>query len=379
MIRILFFIPGLSEGGAEKVMRSLVNHMDQEQFEITVQTIDQYDPSQFLAKGIRYKAINRCKTRWGRKLFSYWFRLCAELNLAYRFFVKDDYDIEVAYLETAATKVIAQSTNKDAVKIVWVHCDLSKKEGIQEARDKIRSQYEKFDRIVCVSEDVRAGFHKVFGPEFDTTAMKNVIDDAEILEKSKEPIEWNGRTGVVQLMAVGRLSPEKGYLHLIRSCKKLKNNNARFHLTILGEGPERERLMRYIDESGLKEHVTLQGAVANPYSWMKRADVIICSSQYEGLSTVVQEAIILGKPVITTPCGGMKDLLGESEYGLIVESDEDGLYRGLYKIINCEDLRLAYAGKAQARRSVFSKSAVINSTQGLFVSLLHQKCEGRKT
>ena len=137
--------------------------------------------------------------------------------------------------------------------------------------------------------------------------------------------------------------------------------------------------MRYIDESGLKEHVTLQGAVANPYSWMKRADVIICSSQYEGLSTVVQEAIILGKPVITTPCGGMKDLLGESEYGMIVESDEDGLYRGLYKIINCEDLRLAYAGKAQARRSVFSKSAVINSTQGLFVSLLHQKCEGRKT
>ena len=127
-------------------------------------------------------------------------------------------------------------------------------------------------------------------------------------------------------MAVGRLSPEKGYLHLIRSCKKLKNNNARFHLTILGEGPERERLMRYIDESGLKEHVTLQGAVANPYSWMKRADVIICSSQYEGLSTVVQEAIILGKPVITTPCGGMKDLLGESEYGMIVESDEDGLY-----------------------------------------------------
>ena len=116
-IRILFFIPGLSEGGAEKVLRNLVNNMDQSKFDITVQTLDPYDPGQYLAPGIHYKAINRRKTGWGRKLFSYWFRLCAEFKLAYRFFVKGDYDIEVAYLETIATKIIAQSVNRKAVKL----------------------------------------------------------------------------------------------------------------------------------------------------------------------------------------------------------------------------------------------------------------------
>ena len=347
-------------------MRSLVNHMDQEQFEITVQTIDQYDPSQFLANGIRYKAINRCKTRWGRKLFAYWFRLCAELNLAYRFFVKDDYDIEVAYLETAATKIIAQSTNKDAVKIAWVHCDLSKKEGIQEARDKIRSQYEKFDRIVCVSEDVRAGFHKVFGPEFDTTAMKNVIDDAEILEKSKEPIEWNGRTGVVQLMAVGRLSPEKGYLHLIRSCEKLKNNNARFHLTILGEGPERQKIEEYINQNSLNNTVKLLGYQENPYKYLKQADVYVCASYIEGYSTAVTEAVIIGLPIITTKCSGMDEILQEGKYGLIVENNEEELYKGIKKMILTEEIRNRYEKLSKERKEHFMIENQLKDVEEIF-------------
>ena len=88
MIKILFFIPGLSEGGAEKVLCNLVNNMDQTKFDITVQTIDKYDSRKFLADGIHYKAINRCKTMLGKKFFSYWFRLCAELKLAYQFFIK---------------------------------------------------------------------------------------------------------------------------------------------------------------------------------------------------------------------------------------------------------------------------------------------------
>ena len=368
MIKILFFIPGLSEGGAEKVMRSLVNNMDQEQFEITVQTIDQYDPRRFLVKGIRYKAINRCKTQLGRKLFSYWFRLCAELNLAHRFFVKDDYDIEVAYLETVATKIIAQSTNKDAVKIAWVHCDFSQKADLYKVARKLRKQYSCFQKIVCVSEDVKVGFHKLLGQDLNAVVMRNVIDDKEILVKSEEPIQGWDTSGVVHLMAVGRLSPEKGYAHLIESCGKLKENKVQFHLDILGEGPERNNLKHIITELELEDYVTLRGAVSNPYSWMKKADIIVCSSQYEGLSTVVQEALILGKAVVTTPCGGMKDLLGNSEYGLIVEPSESGLYEGLYQMVISEKLRSKYSKRAQERSNAFSKMVAVRTTEDFFIN-----------
>lgn len=372
MVKILFFIPGLSEGGAEKVLRSLVNNMDQTKFDITVQTIDEYDPKLYLADGIHYKAVNCCKTVFGKKLFSYWFRLCAELKLAYRFFVKGDYDIEVAYLETGATKIIAQSTNKRAKKLAWVHCDLSKKEGMAASTDKVREQYRQFDKIVCVSEDTRAGFHKLFGTDFDTMVLHNVIDEQEIFEKADQQIEWEKKTGETQLLAVGRLTQQKNFAYLIDTCVKLKVESYQFHLNILGEGPERNHLEKQIVDLGLEDVVTLRGFTNNPYPWMKAADIIVCSSRYEGISTVVQEGFILGKTVVTTPCTGMKELLGDSEYGLIADDSEDGLYQAIVRLLESPELEKKYSEAAQIRGKGFGKSALIHKTEILFENLLIQ-------
>lgn len=152
------------------------------------------------------------QNRIGKKIFSYWFRLCAELKLAYRLFVKDDYDIEVAYLETAATKIIAQSTNKKAVKLAWVHCDLSKKEGMRRSAEKVKKQYSKYDKIICVSRDVETGFRKIFGNDFDTAVLPNVIDEKEIIRKAAEPLyDYEGLPGQMNLLAVGRLTKQKKF------------------------------------------------------------------------------------------------------------------------------------------------------------------------
>lgn len=373
MIKILFFIPGLSEGGAEKVLCNLVNNMDQTKFDITVQTIDEYNPKKYLVDGIHYKAVNRCKSPLGKKLFSYWFRLCAELKLAYRFFVKDDYDIEVAYLETVATKIIAQSTNRRAKKLAWVHCDLSKKEGMAESADKVREQYRQFDKIVCVSEDTREGFHKLFGVDFNTTVLHNVIDEEEIFVKAEQPITGDGNFDETQLLAVGRLTQQKNFSYLIDACGKLRNNGYRFHLNILGEGPERENLENQIKSLQLEDTVELKGFISNPYPWMKAADIIVCSSKYEGISTVIQEAFILGKAVVTTPCTGMIELLGDSEYGLIVDASEDGLYEGLKEMINDPQKIEEYAMAAEKRSKVFGKKTVIGKTEELFLSEIQNK------
>lgn len=371
MIKILFFISGLSEGGAEKVLCSLVNNMDQDKFHITVQTIDKYDSEQFLAKGIRYKAINKCKTKIGRKFFSYLFRLCAELKLAYRFFVKDDYDIEVAYLETIPTKIISQSTNKKAKKLAWVHCDLSMKEGMQAVKDKLRTQYEQFDKIVCVSEDVRRGFHKLIGSDLNAVVLPNVIDDDEIRAKADDFVQWHREDGKVQLIALGRLTRQKNFLRLIKTCGKLRDAGCHFCLNILGEGPERPELEKQITDLELGDFVMLKGFVYNPYPWIKQADVVVCSSDYEGISTVVQEALILSKPIVTTSCTGMKELLGNSEYGMIVDRSEEGLYQGLYRMITDEDMRSMFSKKAKERSALFEKSKVIDMTEKFFDSVLN--------
>lgn len=370
MIKILFLIPDLSGGGAEKVLCNLVNNMDQSKFDITVQTIDEYNPQKFLVEGIRYKAINRCKTTLGQRLFSYCFRLCAELKLAYPLFIKGNYDIEIAYLETIATKIISQSTNKKAAKLAWVHCDLSKKERIEDSIDKLQKQYQAFDKIVCVSQDAQLGFRKLFGKEFDTVVLSNVIDEAEIFKKAEEPIEWHCDSNKKQLLAVGRLTKEKNFAYLIDTCARLRDAGYRFCLTILGEGPERGRLEQRIQDLHLTDMVELKGFCQNPYPYIKNADLVVCSSLYEGLSTVVIESLILGTAVVTTPCSGMKELLGESEYGLIADDSKDGLYYSIMALLESEELRLKYTEKAKLRGTYSAKDRILRETEALFQQFL---------
>ena len=103
---------------------------------------------------------------------------------------------------------------------------------------------------------------------------------------------------------------------------------------------------------------------------MKKADVIVCSSIYEGISTVVLEALILGKSVITTPCGGMKELLGDSEYGMIADDGDNGLYQCMEKFLSDPMLKRQNEVQAKIRAEKFSKSNVLSGTETMFCDVL---------
>lgn len=369
MIKILFFIEGLSGGGAEKVLRTLVNNMDRSAFDITVQTVEPVDPAEYLAPGIRYKAINRARTKIGRKLMSCWIRLCAELKWLYPLYIRDGYDIEAAYLECGSTKMLAGSTNKEALRLAWVHCDLEKK-GLGN-RDKVRSYYETYDKVVCVSEDVRKAYIRLFGDQPEALVLYNVNDEAEILEKADAFSV--GRTAKNDMVAVGRLTEQKGFDRLIDACARLKQDGYDFCLKILGEGLQRDDLELQIRENQLEDRVILMGFQKNPYPYLKEGDLVVCSSRYEGFSTVVTEALILGKPVVTTPCSGMDELLGDSEYGLITEDTTEGIYAGLKRMLDDPQLLEHYAQMAQKRGEAFSKAQLVAATEDFFCQALVEK------
>lgn len=79
----------------------------------------------------------------------------------------------------------------------------------------------------------------------------------------------------------------------------------------MGEGTDREKLEQYIKQHHLETCVRLSGFHTNPYPYLAKADLFVCSSRAEGYSTVITEALILGLPIITTRCAGMQELLGE--------------------------------------------------------------------
>lgn len=368
MNKILFFIDELTGGGAEKVLRTLVNNMDQQKFRITVHTINEADPTGYLVPGIRYRAINRCKTAWGKKLFSYWIRLCAELKWLYPLYIKDDYDVEVAYLECGPTKILAGSTNKKAKKLAWVHCDLKKRPELANQADKLKEYYRMYDKIVCVSGTVKESVQSLFGMDPESVILHNVNDEGQIRKLSRSfSVE---RTEIPTFATIGRLSYEKGNDRLLEACRRLKSDEYLFLVWLIGEGNERRKLEQLIQEYDLQDQVKLWGFQENPYPYMLAADAIVVPSRFEGLSTVVTEALILGKPVVTTPCSGMRELLGDSEYGLITGDNAEGIYQGMKRILENPELRLSFAEKAAIRGGDFSRERLVKQTERFFEELL---------
>ena len=367
MIKILFLIPDLSGGGAERVLCNLVNHMDQSKFEITVQTVNEYDPKKYLAEGIRYKAINRCKTRIGKSLMNYWYRFCTEYKLTYPLYIKDDYDIEVAYLECGATKVLAASTNKKAKKVAWVHCD-AKKKGL--TAEKTGRYYSKYDKVVCVSQEARKSFDEMLSDYADSTVLYNVIDEAEIFRKIQETNSLNWNKEVFHLLTVGRLSYEKGCDRLVEVCRRLKEEGYLFQLHFLGDGPDKKKLQKEFDAKGLSHNVVFEGFSSNPYLYMNQADLIVIPSRTEALSTVAVEALILGKAVVTTPCSGMRELFGESEFGVVTEHSVESLYCNVKRMMDSEELRHRYSRLAEQRGLRFKSEATVKQTEQFFIDLL---------
>ena len=145
MIKILFHIDTLGGGGAEKVLCNLVNHMDQTKFDITIQTVFPDNAAEYLVDGIHYKCIYPSDNKFNRNLY----RIEVAMGLVYALHMKDDYDIEIAYLEFGPTKVIAPSTNKIDKKIAWVHCDFDIAIPDKEVFiKKTATQYKKFDKII---------------------------------------------------------------------------------------------------------------------------------------------------------------------------------------------------------------------------------------
>ena len=366
MIKILFFIETLKAGGAEKVMLDLVNHMDQTKFDVTVQTVWPCNAAKYLVPGIRYKSMYSSESRANHLRY----RAEAESGLAYRLHIKDDYNIECAYLEMGPTKVLASSTNKKAKKLAWVHCDLTKAvDDPQAYAAKTAPWYAKFDQVVCVSQSVKEQFDRLFHNRFDSTVLYNVIDDAAIREKSLLPLPEEAKKRRFTVLSVGRFTAQKNFLRLLQAQKGLLDDGLEHDLWILGDGPERPMLERYVAENGLQDSVWMPGFIENPYPFMREADLLACSSVYEGYSTFMTEGVILGKPIVTTDVSGMRELLGDSEFGLIVKNDNEAFLNGMRKLIKDSNVRGGYAKKAAYRGTYFSCDQIVRHTEEFFCSL----------
>lgn len=362
-MNILFVVNTLGFGGAEKIFMDLIKNFDCEKHKLTVLMIDKYGvyaeqiPDYITKKCVfQHESSPWWKKKWygvigvaGRNLLRK-----GHAEYFYKRYVKEKYDVEIAFLEGDATYFTAQSTNPMSVKYAWVHTDMIKNPWSEECfpnKAEECKSYAAYDRVLAVSQSVKDAFEKKF--DLQAQVIYNALDEKEVFRKAEEFICEKEKKEALRFVTVGRLVEVKGYDRLIKVFAKLYQKHKDIELVIVGDGPEREKLEKLIMDNHLSDVVFLYGYKENPYPYIKSSDVFICSSYAEGFSTVVTEALILGVPTVTTDCAGMRELLGDSHYGLIVKNSEEGLLEGITQMIEQEEVRKMYAEKALERGKKF--------------------------
>ncbi|MGI6285994.1 glycosyltransferase [Neomoorella humiferrea] len=190
----------------------------------------------------------------------------------------------------------------------------------------IRMFYPWADAVVAVSRGVAEDLAKTTGLSLDRIqVIYNPVINPELLKRAREPLDhpWfmPGQPPVV--LSVGRLTSAKDYPTLIRAFARVRKKRPA-RLLILGEGEERPKLETMVRELGLEQDVALPGFEVNPYKYMKRATVFVLSSMWEGLPTVLIEALALGIPVISTDCkNGPSEILEGGRWGRLVPVGKD--------------------------------------------------------
>ncbi|MDW4395816.1 glycosyltransferase [Staphylococcus saprophyticus] len=256
-------------------------------------------------------------------------------------------------------------------KIVYQHNDLKSETEKQingEFKHKyilprVFSLYRFYNKIISVSlqtKELNARNLKNYASYRKFDFVNNSIDYEDILEKIRgknsnnqllinnkeyyliesyknmniiEPKSIN-KTGI-QLITIGRLSPEKDHHKLLLSLKKVIDEYPEIdiNLIILGSGVMEDELKKLVNQLGISEYVSMKGQVDNPYQYLNEADCFILSSNHEGQPMVLLEALALHKPIIATDITGNRSVL-EGTNGQLVENSIEGLKNGIIDLIN---------------------------------------------
>ncbi len=370
MKSVLFLIPTLSHGGAEKVLVNLVNNLENSKFDITVQTLfDGGVNKQYLKPHIKTKSVYK-------KVFpanSYLFALFSP-EFLYKRFIKEHYDIIVSYLEGPTARIVSGCTNENTKIVSWIHCKMDTEKaasvGFRNFKEA-KKCYNKFDYTACVSQWVKNWFVDTFDFKNPIGVLYNTIETDEIITKSNEPIDdITLDKDVFNIISVGKVIAVKAFMRLARIHKRLLDDGIKNHIYILGVGDEQPKIEKYLADNNLTDTFTFLGYNTNPYKYVRDCDLYVCSSLSEGFSTSVTESLIVGTPVVTTLCSGMQEMLGENnEYGIVTENNEDALYEGVKKMLTTPNMLENYAQKAFERGKYFSTEKTTKAVEDMLLNL----------
>ncbi|KFE98668.1 glycosyl transferase family 1 [Chryseobacterium formosense] len=347
--KILIRIGSLRHGGAEKVLINFLKNLPENKYEIDllinlytgmyIKEVPSWVNLHYLLKGemITTNKPNEIPVKAFRVLYQkmfLWFPW-----LLYRFVLKNKkYDVEIAAIH-GMYKELLSSPQKDSKKIIWIQNDIF---NLKEYTPDAIRQFFKFDKILVISNKLKEEMQKVAQSEKEKQAVIkifNPIDKDDTLKKANTIInDYPFSDTTPTFITIGTVYPQKGYDRLLDVHKKLIDEGLKHQIIIIGDGFDFENIRTKLNDLSITETVKMLGFRDNPYPYLKKADFYIMSSRHEGFPTIIAEALILNKPIVSTDVSGIKDLLQDGKLGIITPNSETGIYEGMKKILNNQEL-----------------------------------------
>ena len=252
----------------------------------------------------------------------------------------EKYDVAVAYYAPYASMETFVINNVNAKrKLSWIHCDVSNYIKNTDVTDFSRC-YEKFDKIICVSNACRDTFVKRHPSLVSKTeTVYTPIDTVKIIELSQKNTDRTSSQGKITICSIGRLSHEKGFDLAVNAHRILKDRGHDINWLVCGDGDHRSAVEKLIHENNLEAQFTLLGSQKNPYQYINTADIYVQPSLTESYCLALAEARALKKPIVTTnfPCAS-EHVIHEHN-GFICEMTPESIADAIEKLILSPELR----------------------------------------
>ena len=268
------------------------------------------------------------------------------------------YDIEFAAKEGFCSIFTAYGDSDK--KINWVQTDYKVNNYASHHMDLMKDALKHIDMNIACSNQVEESFRRVFGIN-NTCTIHNPIDNERIRSLSEENTNFEVDTNKINLITVARFHPQKALKRII---KAYASNIDYYTLTIVGDGTLKKELQDYSKELNVFNEIKWCGILENPYCLIKRSDLFIMSSLYEGYPTITIESLISGTPVLSTDVAGVKEQITNKEHGFIVENNDDSIEIKLKELKNNKQQLIEY--KSILKDYYYDNGSILENYYQLF-------------
>ncbi len=332
MKKLLFAAYSLDLGGIEKALITLVNFLEKKDYDITL--VLERKQGIFLdslnkkINVIEYTP-NESKNIIKRKLLN----LIKRIKFILKYKNKFNFSASFATYSNMSS-FVARTASKN--NCLWAHADYLTlfDNNIEKMKNFFNEKkVQNFKKIVFVSKEGADSFIKVY-PELKekVNVCNNLIDSENILNLSKEEIDSRKDNEKVTFINVGRHDEkQKRLTRIIEASKKLKSENKKFKVLLIGDGQDNKFYKELVKKENLESTILFLGKKQNPYPYFKISDCVLLTSDYEGYPVVFLESFVLGKPIITTKVSDYEEV--EQGYGMIVEKNAEDVYEKMKQFI----------------------------------------------